>query len=146
MKQDLTKATRVRIPVEEAIQEAQNWRDFIGPQVSASSQPKIPKAVYISRDDIMALAKEFQNNENLVGTRAYFTLKYPWSEDIKNEIKFVLVPVAAEEGYPAGKDMLYIPDAKEYGGGPAESDLYDFTKPCPDYCDTQSAMYGEAIV
>ncbi|MCJ8210724.1 hypothetical protein MUY27_13485 [Mucilaginibacter sp. RS28] len=143
MEQELTKSTRSRISVKEAIQQAKNWRDFIFSHVDSALSAKIPKAVYISRTDIQDLYKEMEGDPNLVGVRAYFTLKYPWTRKQKNHLKFVLVPVKNVPGYSHGKDILTVSPIK--GDGDGDSDLYDFTKPCPDYCDTKSEMFGPSI-
>jgi hypothetical protein len=142
-KNQLTEPTRVIIPVETAIRRTTNWRDFMKDKTTTKEARKIPKAVYMSRTDIIDMAKQCEADDTIVGMRAYFTLNNEFTEDIKNEVRFVMVLVRESATKPFGDDVLYSPGntlVSPVGGEP--SNVYDFTKPCPDCCDPDSPLYG----
>lgn len=145
MKNLLTEPTRVIIPVPMAIERTTNWRNFMKSIVTASDYQKIPKAVYISRTDIQDLAAQCAEDDTIAGVRAYFTLNTPMSEDLGNEVKFVMVLVKMNDDKPFGEDVLYAPDSQGLNStdvnSAAASNVYDFTKPCPDCCDASSPLF-----
>ncbi len=108
-----------------------------------TNEKLIPKAVYISRQDIVDLAAILENDETLIGARAYFTMlddhqHTPYEE---NEVKFLLVPVMEAEGYPNGQDLPFVKGTSD-PDSIADSNLYDFTCPCPSMCDTTSVLFS----
>ena len=107
---------------------------------AAAEARKIPKAVYISKTDLLDMAKQCEVDDTIVGMRAYFTLNNEFSEDIKNEVRFVMVLVRESDSKPFGEDVLYAPTPDGTVGGES-SNVYDFTKPCPDTCDSSSPLY-----
>ncbi|MFD0751620.1 hypothetical protein ACFQZS_15825 [Mucilaginibacter calamicampi] len=142
-KNRLTEPTRVIIPVETAIERTTHWRNFMKEKTAASDVRKIPKAVYISKTDIIDMAKQCEADESIAGVRAYFTLNNEFSETIKNEVKFVMVLVRVSESKAFGDDVLYASSDNGNGApGGEPSNVYDFTKPCPDVCDPDSPLYG----
>ena len=139
-KNQLTEPTRVIIPVETAIERTTNWRNFMKDKTTTKEARKIPKAVYMSRTDLMDMAKQCEADDTIVGMRAYFTLNNEFTEDIKNEVRFVMVLVRENANMPFGEDVLYAPTPDGTVGG-EPSNVYDFTKPCPDCCDPSSPLY-----
>ncbi|WP_345949595.1 hypothetical protein ABDD95_22375 [Mucilaginibacter sp. PAMB04274] len=138
MSSKLTEPTRVIIPVSKAIERTTNWRNFLKKNLEEQESWKIPKAVYISKEDILDLAAACHADKSIAGVRAYFSLTVPEEEKFRNEIKFVMVLVREEEGMPAGKDVIYLPG----GSSDDDSSVYDFTRPCPDFCDTTSPLFN----
>ena len=145
MKNLLTEPTRVIIPVPTAIERTTNWRNFMKSIVTTTDYQKIPKAVYISKADIQDMAREFEADDNLVGVRAYFTLNTPTSEDYGNEVKFVMAMVKINADKPFGEDVIYAPvnkgEESTNVGVVGASNVFDFTKPCPDCCDASSPLF-----
>jgi hypothetical protein len=139
-KNQLTEPTRVIIPVETAIERTTNWRDFMKDKTDTKEARKIPKAVYMSRTDLMDMAKQCEADDSIVGMRAYFTINREFTENIKNEIRFIMVLVRENANKPFGDDVLYAPTPEGTVGGES-SNVYDFTKPCPDVCDPESPLY-----
>ncbi len=140
-KNQLTEPTRVIIPVDTAIKRTENWRNFMKDKSATSDARKIPKAVYISKADIVDMAKQCEADDSIAGVRAYFTLNNEFAENIKNEVRFVMVLVRVSDTKPFGEDVLYAPASGDGVGG-EPSNVYDYTKPCPDCCDTDSPLYG----
>lgn len=143
-KNQLTDPTRVIIPVPTAIERTTNWRNFMKNNTPVADAYKIPKAVYISRADIVDMAKQCEADESIAGMRAYFTLNNEFSENIKNEVKFVMVLVRLSDKKPYGDDVLYAPadnNSDGTAGLAGNSNVYDFTRPCPDVCDSESPLF-----
>lgn len=128
----------------EAINRTIEWREFIRKNIpDESNEQMIPRAVYISMDDIAALYNKYKDRAK--GVRAYFTKKdqpceYPGDNPEHHhhhkqrpEISVVIVPVAYDD-----KDMITPGLALQAGN----SNVYDFTKPCPDLCDVSSPLYS----
>lgn len=77
--------------------------------------------------------KGILNEEGVVNARAYLGIKE--NEDGTSEEKLILVGVDAN-----GKDMLPL---NENGELTNEDDrIFDFTRPCPNYCDPDSPLNG----
>jgi hypothetical protein len=148
MANPLINSTKVIIPVNVAIAKTTNWRNFMSRSFPEADVKALPKAVYISRNDIIDLAKDCEADESMLGVRAYFTLKNAYEEGVENEVKFIMVLVKDTPGYFNGQDILYIPhvggtEASLPGGDePDDSNVYDFTKPCPDCCDPSSPLFS----
>ncbi|SFD26661.1 hypothetical protein SAMN05518672_1011357 [Chitinophaga sp. CF118] len=122
----------------EAIERTTEWRKFIRDNVPDEiDESMVPRAVYISMDDIMALYEKHKDDAK--GVRAYFTKKeqeFIGPDPLlhkKPEISVVLVPVNHND-----EDMI-SPECTLVAG---ESNIYDFTKPCPDLCDLSSPLYA----
>ena len=142
MSNKLTDPTRVIIPVNVAINRTKNWRNFVTDVLQIKDQRKLPKAVYISREDIKSLAAQCEADPTIAGVRTYFTLNNGQEEEIKNEIKFCMVLVRESATLPFGEDILYLPGGARNGDSIDDSNVYDFTRPCPDCCDPNSALGG----
>jgi hypothetical protein len=150
MKTNRLEPTHVIIPVDTAIERTKNWRNYIN---SVENFPdKSAKGVYISRTDILDLAAYLTLDESLLGVRAYFALNNDYTEfpPDQNEIRLVMVLVkdTTEAGYPNGEDLLTVPDnfrsLRPTSDDPTigDSNVYDFTRPCPDCCDLRSPLFG----
>jgi hypothetical protein len=142
MSNKLKEPTRVIIPVNVAINRTKNWRNFVTDVLQIKEPRKLPKAVYISRTDIKELAAQCEADPTIAGVRTYFTLENGQEERIKNEIKFVMVLVRVSETLPFGEDVLYLPGSARNGDSIDDSNVYDFTRPCPDCCDPTSELGG----
>jgi hypothetical protein len=149
MSNPLINSTKEIIPVDAAIAKTTNWRNFMAKSFPEADANDIPKAVYISRGDIQDLASYCENDDSILGVRAYFTLEHPLEEDTSNQVKFIMVLVKDTPKHPNGEDLLYIPQGADMlalspdGGELDDSNIYDFTKPCPDCCDPTSPLYGD---
>lgn len=142
MKKNLLGSTTDIISIPEAIQRTTNWREFMSANTKEGVDPRfIPKAVYISKTDIMEMAERFKD-PTMVGARAYFTLDNPAEELEKNIITFCLVMVRSCEGKECGEDVLYLSGGGLKDGDDDDSGVYDFTQPCPSYCDPDSPLYN----
>ncbi len=94
---------------------------------------QIPRALYIPIDDLKQFLIDYP--ENTAGARIYFGLEQlvgPGAEGKQPiEVKGMMVPVLKG----SQKDEIYNPASEE------ETYIYDFTTPCPRYCDTDSELY-----
>ena len=120
----------------EAVERTTAWRTFIKKNVPGEEDEiMIPRAVYISMEDIKELYEK--HKDNAVGARAYFTYKEQPviggpGPVMKPEISVILVPVNMLDQDMLSGD-LSLPAGRSY--------IYDFTKPCPDMCDVKSPLY-----
>jgi hypothetical protein len=132
------------IPIATAITRVVNWKTAFGAaaQAQGSSPLMLPQAAYIPIADIMALADKYQHlySMKITGVRAYFGLEHPKFE---GHIRLLLVPVVEMDMQPITyyRDLIVVhermsPDAT------VSTSVYDFTKPCPDFCDTESILYN----
>jgi hypothetical protein len=139
-----TAASKVKITLDTAIQKTTHWRKFLAWLLNEHHSRLITKGVYISKEDIEGLAKMCFENDSIMGVRAYFTLEHDhetWPYD--NEVKFIMVPVEKEPHHKNGKDIpvRLLGNAHNL----EDSNIYDFTMPCPDSCDPSSPLYGEPV-
>jgi len=133
-----SKITVPTVPLQEAIDRVTRFRDQLINQVP---QANIPRAVFIPIADLMAIIDKFQDlddngniRNSLTGVRAYFAVKET-DQDLPDDVTALIVPVDL-----AGSDIV----AHTHGvGGDEEddSDIYDFTQPCPAQCDVESPLY-----
>jgi hypothetical protein len=121
----------------EAVERTTAWRAFVQKNVPGEDDvAMIPRAVYISMEDIKELYEK--HKDHAVGARAYFTFKEQPVIDapepsVKPEISVILVPVNIKDEDMLSSD-LSLPAGRSY--------IYDFTKPCPDLCDVNSPLYA----
>ena len=150
MSNPLLEPTKVIIPVDVAIAKTTHWRNFMGHNFPEADTKALPKAVYISKADIQDMAAYCEADDSLLGVRAYFTLENAFKEGEQNEVKFIMVLVKDTPGYFNGQDMLYIPAGAGMealspdGGDVDDSNVYDFTRPCPDCCDPSSPLFDDS--
>lgn len=148
MSNPLINSTKVIIPVNVAIAKTTHWRNFMEKTFTTAETKALPKAVYISKNDIQDLARYCEADDTILGVRAYFTLDRAYMEGETNQVKFIMVLVKDTPGKFNGEDLLYIPAGSGMqalspnGGNLDDSNVYDFTKPCPDCCDPDSPLFG----
>lgn len=139
-KNKLPTETKVIISVPEAIAKTTNWRSFMAGKTAEEDAKRVPKAVYISKEDIIDMGKQCEADDSIAGVRAYFTLDSEAAEEVKNMVTFVMVLVRVSDTKPYGDDVLYVPspDGSSIAGN---SNVYDYTTPCPHYCDVDSPLF-----
>lgn len=101
------------ISIQTAIVWATSWRQNPDENV---------KAFFIPKSDIIDLLLD----TDCLGVRAYLGLEYPTKKSVAIP-KLMLVNVD-DNGSPTGKDNI-------------DNGIFDFTKPCPTYCDVTSPLY-----
>jgi len=109
-------------------------RDVLGPKVPAC---QIPRAVYISIEDINQLMGTYKEVD-LKGIRVYFGLAGEDHIQPANvtELRGMIVPVLyASEVRPHADYITTDSTDSNY------TDIYDFTAPCPKFCDEESELY-----
>lgn len=125
------------IPVDEAVDRVTRFRNQLVLQVPESN---IPRAVFIPISDLLAIINSYNvigadgaDINQLSGVRAYFAVKET-DTDLPDDVTAVIVPVDK-----AGKDIIY---QNNRGNGEGDdTEIYDFTKPCPAECDKTSPLY-----
>jgi len=142
-KNQLPTETKVIISVPEAVEKTTNWRNFMKGKTAEEDANKVPKAVYISKEDIMDMAKQCEADDTIAGVRAYFTLDSEAAEEVKNVVTFVMVLVRVSDKKPFGDDVLYMPtpDGSNGSSVAGNSNVYDYTRPCPSICDVDSPLF-----
>ncbi|MDT3403882.1 hypothetical protein [Mucilaginibacter terrae] len=141
---DLTAPTTNCISLDDAVKRTENWRKFISNPSAAAVMHAIPKAVYISKSDIVAMYKSLEENSEFTGARAYFTLKYdPKVETEKNIVTFCMVMVRECSYSRCGEDVLPLLRNEVGTGDDDDTGIYDYTRPCPDFCDPKSVLFGD---
>jgi len=98
----------------------------------------IPRAIYISIEDIKELFEKYPEKD-LVGIRMYFGIAgeaEPEPVSVEN-LRGLIVPVFSAEPYRPHADLIQINDP----ANPNDTSIYDFTAPCPAYCDKKSELY-----
>jgi len=139
--------TKQIIPVNVAVAKTTYWREFMADLAPEADQKQLPKGVYISKEDMQELAAYCSADEEALGVRVYFTLENSHKEAAINQVKFVMVLVKNSKLHPHGQDLLYIPPGADMmalspdGGDLDDSNIYDFTQPCPETCDVTSDLY-----
>ncbi len=97
----------------------------------------------------MDMANYCNADDSILGVRVYFTLENDHVQDPdSSNVKFIMVLVQDSPDYFNGKDLLYIPEGagmkalSPNDGELDDSNIYDFTQPCPDCCDPTSPLYS----
>ncbi|WP_343534747.1 hypothetical protein [Pedobacter sp.] len=129
------------VPLEEAIDRVTRFRNEL---INKVPEANIPRAVFIPIADLMAIIDKFQSlddhgniRNSLTGVRAYFAIKES-DKDLPDSITALIVPVDL-----AGADIVAHTNVGVGGEEEDDSDIYDFTQPCPDKCDKSSPLYVE---
>jgi hypothetical protein len=152
LNKELTLSNKPRIPLDEAIARADNWRSLVVqlPGANASAdfntcigldvpQQRIFRAININIADVKDLLADQPKAKSI---RLYLSLQDP---EFPYQITGMLVPVDGNN-----RDMLTKKLATDGTGGlsdllnAAASTIYDFTHPCPSICDTQSPLFNSA--
>ena len=128
------------IPLNAAIARVKRFRERMI-DAAAVEDTSIPRAVLIPIDDLMAIVKKYtatnENGESFVtlqGVRAYFDIKFT-DRELPDPVTALIVPVDLK-----GNDIIYTPQGL---GDSEETEIYDFTKPCPSQCDPESPLFVE---
>lgn len=126
------------VPLQEAIDRVTRFRNQLAAQVPDTN---IPRAVFIPIADLMSIIDKFQRldgegniRNSIKGVRAYFAVKEA-DEDLPDDITALIVPVDVK-----GNDIITSGDGL-VSGNEEDSDIYDFTQPCPAFCDKNSPLY-----
>ncbi|MBS4063909.1 MAG: hypothetical protein KGZ74_05085 [Chitinophagaceae bacterium] len=123
MDNQLQKKEPKRVPKDTAIQETENWRSILKPVMG----DKVIRGFFIPIEDITAIA----NMHQVSGMRGYICLT---DKNDFSSISFIVVPVDENN-----KDIL----TEKNGVSEEEiSTIYDFTRPCPAFCDESSPLYS----
>lgn len=124
------------IPLSEAIDRVTRFRDQLINQVPDTN---IPRAILIPIDDLLAIVEKYATidpdgniTSSLRGVRAYFAVK-EGDQALPDDVTALIVPVDK-----AGNDIITYPNTLQ---GTDDSEIYDFTKPCPDVCDPESPLF-----
>lgn len=124
------------ISVPEAKARVERFRKALSGSIPEAN---IPRAVLIPIADILAIVDKYQftdkdgNTRNeLQGVRAYFAIKES-DESLPNDVTALIVPVDLK-----GNDIINTNNSL---GEEEDTDIYDFTKPCPDVCDPESPLF-----
>ena len=124
------------IPLSEAIDRVTRFRDQLINQVPDTN---IPRAILIPIDDLLAIVEKYATidtdgniTSSLRGVRAYFAVKES-DQALPDDVTALIVPVDK-----AGNDIITYQNTLQ---GTDDSEIYDFTKPCPDVCDPESPLF-----
>jgi hypothetical protein len=122
------------IPLAEAQARVANWLNAITTiPYFEKCQDEIPRAIFISHEDLLALKDKYPDT---AGIRVYFGLNQPVNNETPSadpyQVAGLVVPVFKDE---VGKhhDMVVLDEEK--------TAVYDFTRPCPIFCDLGSELY-----
>ncbi|TGE28367.1 hypothetical protein [Hymenobacter metallicola] len=119
---------KTTIPLKEAQERVKWWLHAAGKMPPFKDDPgAVPRAIFIKLEDISELMAAYPD---IKGIRVYFGL----NEKGSTEITGLVVPVIQME------DHTYQ-DRIRGGDDPEKTAVYDFTAPCPIYCDTASELY-----
>lgn len=126
------------IPVKMAKARVKRFREQFKADVPESN---IPRAILIPINDVLAIMEKYtvvdaegQSHISLSGLRAYFAVKLA-DQELDDDVTALIVAVDKH-----GKDIINTTE-DELGGGDDGSEIYDFTKPCPDVCDPESPLF-----
>lgn len=112
------------IGLEMAIEMTKNWRGFLEKKMGDSF-----RGFLIPFADIQNIM-DIHKDEDIIGVRGYMSLG---DQNDPSTVRFIMVPVNSE-----GKDVLQMPKGEEDDS----TTIYDFTQPCPAFCDTTSPLYS----
>ena len=120
------------------------WLNVVKQLPPFSGKPeKVPRALYIADEDFVSMLAECRSKYHdyqIKGVRIYFGLK-PADDDPDgpaDTLCGMMVPVLHKDKSKRPADALYTnldqPD-------PNDTSIYDFTTPCPAYCDLSSELF-----
>jgi hypothetical protein len=116
------------IGLEMAVNMTTNWRNYLGKAMGENF-----RGFLIPFADIQNIM-EIHKDKDLMGVRGYMSLA---DENTLSSVRFILVPVDSD-----GKDIVdmhVVGDADD----DTQSTIYDFTQPCPAFCDMKSPLYSD---
>ncbi len=121
------------ISLELALSRVSRFRERL---VEVLPDSQIPRAILIPIEDLLEIVDRYRdpNDEHkhkIKGVRAYLSIKEDVSPVVKqNEVIALIVPVTHD-----GKDIIFDPVNDD------ETEIYDFTGPCPSECDESSPLF-----
>lgn len=126
------------IPVDVAVERVKLFRARMI-KAAAVEETAIPRAILIPIEDLQAIVRKFtsvddngQSHSSIQGVRAYFSITES-DKDLPDPVTALIVPVSLQ-----GNDIITTPRGT---AGEDDTEIYDFTKPCPDQCDPESPLY-----
>ena len=129
--------TTTTIPVALAVTRVKRWLQILAAMPDFEKKhDSIPRAIFISFDDIKQLQADYPP-DTLKGIRLYFGVAgedQPMPASVE-DLRGMIVPVLKS---PTGRfiDLIESDEAN-----PNDTSVYDFTSPCPKYCDVNSELY-----
>jgi hypothetical protein len=124
---------KTAVPI--SLKEAEAW---VTNYVTVQPGTDFIRAFLVSIDDLTAIVAEKNKDGNLPNyVRFYLASDVP--KGTTEDLHLILMAAYSADGEPKNaKDFIQ----KTGSDGAAGNDpLYDFTNPCPDTCDTGSALY-----
>ena len=129
------------IPLDEAIARVTRFREKM---LASAAVPEnnVPRAILIPIDDLLAIVQKYTTIDDegnvksaLSGIRTYFAIN---SDDLNlpDKVTALVVPVDL-----LGNDIITTKTGDGLGDDEDDTEIYDFTKPCPDICDRKSELY-----
>lgn len=142
IKKQKTFLTAIPIPLETAIKQAANWRNYChkllnGEKGNHGEDLPVIKAFFIPLADlqeVIDLARD-DSGKDVGGLRIYFRLENE-DDDLSN-LQAMIVPVIHEAAENYWKDWTHL---HQLQGSGDSSLVFDFTKPCPTECDNDSPL------
>lgn len=126
------------IPVDVAVERVTLFRERMT-KAADVPQNAIPRAILIPISDLLAIVSKYTTTDSdgkviskIEGVRAYFAIT-PSDKDLPDPVTALVVPVDQE-----GNDIINLPGSNDIFD---DTEIYDFTKPCPDQCDPESPLY-----
>lgn len=135
-----------RVPLEEAQARIEKWLDNVTP-LFREDPNATPRALFIPMEDVKALLAEHPHAD---GIRVYYGIKPPVTKlppsveiPVSLEVCGLLVPVVQDD---AGNHTDVLSGTINEDGTVSkekedDDNIYDFTTPCPVYCDKASKLY-----
>lgn len=128
------------ISLETAQEETTRWRRFLAVESKDFKMDTINRGAFIPFEDLFELKRLHDKNHDIIGVRAYFALDEIQKDGTPlHHVKLILVPV--KKGGRCGKDIVEVSIDSNDSKSREMSSIYDFTMPCPDYCDETSALF-----
>ncbi len=119
--------SNLTIPLNEAVERVTHFRNRMLGYMPA---PDVPRAVLIPVEALQEIMTRYGNDMN--GIRTYFSI-----EGGPEQTAVTVVVVAVDQ---QGKDIIAQSKSE---GEDDDSDIYNFTGPCPSECDTTSPLFIE---
>ncbi|MBV9988778.1 MAG: hypothetical protein JO301_13960 [Chitinophagaceae bacterium] len=128
------------ISLAEAQERCNNWIETFQKLVPEADVKQIPKAIFFHWADIEQIVNDYKPDYKINGVRIYFAMTELGGE---YQIKGIMIPTVPSPNDPLRSDDLVIPVpiVPRPGGDDGLGDddegvsIYDFSKPCPTYCD-----------